>query len=102
MIEGSDLTEDISVKSSENLHLSCIVTGKPEPNVVWLRNGGIIKSLTDFNKTTVNNNYTVSLPALSGKYSCLASNKAGITEKQFYVKVLGKSFVVISKKKLRS
>ncbi|XP_075228407.1 hemicentin-1-like isoform X2 [Lycorma delicatula] len=89
-IEGSDFTEEIKVRSSDYLKLTCIVSGTPEPVVTWLRNGLLTNGLitNDTRDTNNNNVYSVSLPALGGKYSCVASNKAGVAEKHFSVKVL--------------
>lgn len=68
---------DSEVEISSELHWSCVATGKPRPNVHWLRNG---QPLTTQDRVEVNGpRLKISNLALedSGMYQCVAENKHG-------------------------
>ncbi|XP_054272557.1 hemicentin-1-like [Macrosteles quadrilineatus] len=85
MIARSDLTEELRVKLGGDLVLPCEVTGQPTPSVTWLHNGHVLPDGHSLGHTLVLGPVTT---RSGGKYACVASNKAGIAEKTFKVKVL--------------
>lgn len=88
-ISKSEFIEEVKVTAGEDLLLTCSAAGYPEPVMTWLRNGHVVGNSTKL----VNNSHLLHLKSVhsrsGGKYSCIASNKAGVAEKVFKVKVLG-------------
>ncbi|KAG8249761.1 hypothetical protein J6590_012064 [Homalodisca vitripennis] len=87
-IEQSELTEELKVSIGSDMSLSCVTSGSPPPVVSWLHNGHLVSS------QSLVDGHTHSLllgpvnTTSGGKYLCVASNKAGVAEKAFKVKVL--------------
>jgi hemicentin len=100
VIHQQHFIEDYKVKVGGNVSLMCTTRGNPKPDIKWLHNGRIIEkgidhvvsnSLSD--RSSVEE-HTISLHQVkimdAGKYTCLASNVAGVAEKNYRLKVIGK------------
>ncbi|MFH4975264.1 hypothetical protein AB6A40_001973 [Gnathostoma spinigerum] len=93
----SELT-DVSVRASESATLSVTATGKPEPNVVWLKDSQPINidNLHVLSKKDDQGRYTLVIKNASiedaGIYSCKAVNKAGEVETQAHFGVAEEFF----------
>lgn len=81
--EFSKTPSDLSVPQGSSVHLSCLITGYPDPEVVWLRDGELLElqsgSVTvdyeeDGSCTLILNNVSLNH---SGLYSCKATNALG-------------------------
>ena len=72
------------------MNVTCIVTGNPEPEVVWLRSGELITEDVDGLRILRNGVlHSMVLEELSetfnSEFSCEASNKLGVTRETFHV-----------------
>ena len=72
------------------MNVTCIVSGNPEPEVVWLRSGELIRKDVDGIQILRNREvHSLVLEELSEKsyreYSCEASNKLGVARETFHV-----------------
>jgi hypothetical protein len=84
----------------DDVSMVCTTRGKPKPDIEWLHNGHIIeKGIGSVVSNSLSDRSSVeehTLPlqqvkvADAGKYTCLASNIAGVAEKNYRLKVLGK------------
>ena len=75
-----------SIKGSyiegSSVNISCRATGKPDPDVSWIRNGQIKSS----GRNTANLNFDQINRTDDGLYTCKANNSAGtITEEEILV-----------------
>lgn len=116
MIERHDVTEEVEVPVGGNVTLKCKTSGQPRPEITWLHNGHILNrshirarrhlQVEYFGELTMSDDGSASLSLSNitesnkGLYTVLAANKAGIVEKNFEVKVLGKSFLIDFESKL--
>jgi hypothetical protein len=100
VIHQQQFIEDHKVRVGGDVSLICTTRGSPKPDIKWLHNGRIVEkginyvasnSLSD--RSSVEEN-TISLQQVeitdAGKYTCLASNVAGVAEKNYRLKVIGK------------
>jgi hemicentin len=100
VIHQQQFIEDHKVRVGGEVFLKCTTRGSPKPDIKWLHNGRIVEkernyvvsnSLSD--RSSVEEN-TISLQQVeimdAGKYTCLASNVAGVAEKNYRLKVIGK------------
>ncbi|KAM8931068.1 hemicentin-1 [Pelodytes ibericus] len=88
-INSSELTEELSVVVNNQLDLFCYTTGFPPPLITWLKDGQalsqggnmhLIKGGQILRITNVQEEHL-------GRYTCLASNRAGDAKKEFAVDV---------------
>lgn len=77
--------------------LVCHVSGVPPPDIIWLHNGRILHNITSQQYTSNSSDIYTSVLQLfkinithTGKYSCLASNKAGVKEKNYLLRIIRK------------
>ncbi|KAG2469776.1 HMCN2 protein, partial [Polypterus senegalus] len=87
---GAD-SREIKVRINHTLSLTCMTENQPEPNLVWFKNGQILKS---DNRTHIEKGgqlLRIQNSHLSdeGQYTCVASNEAGEDKKDFVVYVQG-------------
>ena len=75
----SSLQRNVTVRTGEDLELTCQASGVPSPVVTWTRFGRVIK-----NQTLVLKRVTKSD---SGLYLCTAHNKAGDDTKEIIITV---------------
>ncbi|XP_068081375.1 hemicentin-1 isoform X2 [Anabrus simplex] len=84
-----DYTEDVKVKEGDTLKLDCHVRGRPPPSVTWLHKGHIIQQ--DMPKPN-HKKHVFEIKDVTaehaGKYTCLAANTIGASEKSFRVRVI--------------
>lgn len=82
---------DLEVSDGQKLELECVVSGDPEPQVTWLKNGALVSSSEVLEvkykngvaKLIINEVF----PEDAGKYVCQAKNTAGKVETQCTLKV---------------
>ncbi|CAK8691082.1 unnamed protein product [Clavelina lepadiformis] len=89
-ILGSDVIETVMINKGETMTLECVVTGTPEPDVVWLKNRRPILKYFDKAEPSDDGRFLVVEDAGvedAGKYSCHATNDAGVADKRFRVEV---------------
>uniref|UniRef100_A0A8C0DZX9 Hemicentin-2 n=1 Tax=Balaenoptera musculus TaxID=9771 RepID=A0A8C0DZX9_BALMU len=89
-IENEDLEEAIKVPEGQTAHLTCNVTGHPQPKVTWFKDGrplagggahrispdGVLLQVLQANLSS------------AGHYSCIAANAIGEKTKHFQLSVL--------------
>uniref|UniRef100_A0A8C9R6U4 Hemicentin-1 n=1 Tax=Scleropages formosus TaxID=113540 RepID=A0A8C9R6U4_SCLFO len=89
-IAGDGTVEDVKVKESQNVTLTCEVTGNPVPEVTWLKNRQPLEE-DDRLKVLAHGRFLEILGAQvadTSEYSCVASNTAGDRSKHFSLSVL--------------
>ena len=83
---GSQITELAYVKIS----LTCPTEGVPPPSVTWTKDGEQLNSTGHF---VIDQSGTLTIRDVvvddSGKYTCLAKNKAGVSEVTSSLDILG-------------
>ena len=92
-IEDDHIMQEIEVINGDSVILSCEVSGVPEPTIKWTKNNESYSFVLHSNlrvmdggkKLEVINTQIVD----SGRYSCIASNDAGSSIKDFLVTVNG-------------
>ena len=74
----------------QDMAISCPVLGKPTPSVTWFKGG---KALTDSHLRVSANGQRLFFknpgPTDADRYTCVASNPAGVDKRDFVVKLLG-------------
>ncbi|XP_059503813.1 hemicentin-1 isoform X2 [Stegostoma tigrinum] len=85
----SDLPEEVIVLINKTTILDCMVSGTPTPKVSWLKDGQPLKA--DNTHKVLSNGRTLQILNAhisdTGRYVCVAENKAGNTEKYFNLNV---------------
>ena len=103
VIHSSETELKVNVNRSATIH--CPVTGKPEPNILWYKDGvplslknGVVRLADNGRKILLS---SVQVPD-GGSYRCVAKNEAGFTEKEYHLTVLVPPFFApnLSSKKL--
>ncbi|MEE6496324.1 hypothetical protein FKM82_002300 [Ascaphus truei] len=88
-INGSEFTEELSVVVNNQLDLLCYTTGFPPPLITWLKDGQTLSQTT--NTHLIQGGQILRIRSVQeenlGRYTCLASNRAGDTKKEFAVKI---------------
>lgn len=76
--------KDLAIKDGETLTLACSVSGDPEPQVTWAKNGKAISSSEIMDLKYKNGVATLTInevfPEDEGVYSCTATNSIGSIE----------------------
>lgn len=100
VVHQQQFVEDLKVRVGDDMSLVCAARGHPMPHIKWLHNGHIVeKGVSSALSGSVADRSLVEEHKLSlqhveitdaGKYTCLASNVAGVVEKNYRLKVLGK------------
>lgn len=100
VVHQQQFVEDLKARVGENVSLVCTARGHPMPDIKWLHNGHIVeKGVGSVVRSSVADRHSIEGHMLSlqqvgitdaGKYTCLASNVAGVAEKNYRLKVLGK------------
>lgn len=100
VVHQQQFVEDLKVRVGDDVSLVCATRGHPMPYVKWLHNGHIVeKGISSIVSSSVADRSLLEEHKLylqhveitdAGKYTCLASNVAGVTEKNYRLKVLGK------------
>ena len=90
------------IKEGSSITLECQPNGIPFPDVSWLQNDSEIMDHTDaalFNIQLLHNNQRLHVDGAninhSGKYTCVVENSVGIAHHNFFLQVLGKTFVYV-------
>jgi hypothetical protein len=100
VIHQQKFVEDLKVRMGDDVSLVCTTRGNPKPDVKWLHSGRIVeKGVSSVVSNSLNDRSSVEEHTLfleqvkitdAGKYTCLTSNIAGVAEKNYRLKVLGK------------
>lgn len=86
-VENQTITESYRIKEGEKLALKCETSGYPTPKVFWMRNNQqLLLSESDVSSLVIEN----ATKKDAGRYICIATNKAGSTEKDYNVVVMCK------------
>uniref|UniRef100_A0A4W3JWV4 Hemicentin 1 n=1 Tax=Callorhinchus milii TaxID=7868 RepID=A0A4W3JWV4_CALMI len=82
--------EDVKVKESLSVTLSCEVSGKPIPNITWLKDGQPLTKDQRHRVLSSGRFLQIDRTRVSdtGRYTCVASNAAGDRSKNFNLNVL--------------
>ena len=92
-VETFNMDDTMYVKSDETVEMKCIARGVPEPTVSWYLNDTAIDFSKDLNFILGNSGQSLRLATVvagksEGRYTCKASNRAGIASlEQKIVKV---------------
>uniref|UniRef100_A0A915CWE3 Uncharacterized protein n=1 Tax=Ditylenchus dipsaci TaxID=166011 RepID=A0A915CWE3_9BILA len=84
--------EQLKVVEGKEQRLECIVTGIPLPKVEWRRNGDPMDDGRDHHTSTAGNSHFLHIHNTNisdaGRYSCVATNRAGETRQNIQLNVL--------------
>ncbi|KAK6179229.1 hypothetical protein SNE40_011638 [Patella caerulea] len=93
ILEEKSSVNGLKVMKNETLNLMCTVTGYPTPDVVWLKNGEIIKeqNIGEMMKAPFTLTHPIKNLSKSdmGEYSCSFENMMGRVTRSFVVDILG-------------
>lgn len=71
-------------REGDSLVLECLISGEPQPVVMWFQNGVLLKPNQKFQFEEVNGSHRLFIIDVnsqdSGKYKCVAENNSGIAE----------------------
>ncbi|XP_055962583.1 hemicentin-1 [Sorex fumeus] len=89
-IVGENTLEEVKVKETQSVTLTCEVSGNPTPDVTWRRDGQPLPEDDTLRVLSAGRFLQISSAHVShaGRYSCLASNAAGDRSKAFSLNVL--------------
>ena len=82
--------EDVEVLEGETLTLRCEMSGKPQPELSWTKDGAALASGADVQLLADNGTVYVAEAARAhrGTYFCKARNDGGVADKTFNVRVV--------------
>ncbi|XP_049335709.1 hemicentin-1 isoform X1 [Astyanax mexicanus] len=90
-IVGSELPGEVSVLLNDSIQLVCQAEGTPPPTIQWLKDGQVLRrtGLKNIRISPDGSTLTVTAAHTSdgGKYTCVATNKAGEEDKVFNLNV---------------
>ncbi|XP_072288278.1 neural cell adhesion molecule 2 isoform X2 [Pyxicephalus adspersus] len=80
----------------EDITLFCRATGSPKPYITWHRNGRMIEENEKYLLREDNTELTIRniINSDAGSYTCRATNKAGVTEKQSFLQVFVQPHII--------
>lgn len=80
----------------EDITLFCRATGSPKPHITWHRNGRMIEENEKYLLKDDNTELTIRniINSDAGSYTCRATNKAGVTEKQSFLQVFVQPHII--------
>ncbi|XP_040194751.1 neural cell adhesion molecule 2 isoform X2 [Rana temporaria] len=80
----------------EEISLFCRATGSPKPYITWHRNGRMIEENEKYLLRDDNTELTIKniINSDAGSYTCRATNKAGVTEKQSFLQVFVQPHII--------
>ncbi|KHJ98440.1 immunoglobulin I-set domain protein [Oesophagostomum dentatum] len=93
-----DKDKNRSVTEDSSVTLSCPATGKPEPKITWQKDGEVLhpENISRVIKSAQMVGSEIKIARIkqhdSGRFTCEASNKAGISEQDVLVNVMSMSF----------
>jgi hemicentin len=92
-INNSHVIDEQSVVIGSPAAMHCPAFGTPEPTIRWIREGAPITFLDHPNLRIQDGGHTLQIHNMQlmdiGGYTCVASNVAGNTTKEFLVNILG-------------
>ena len=86
---------DRDIVLGENLVVSCTAGGRPQPEILWKRNGTLLTigenvRISNFSSGRSELQITNFIESDSGPYTCTASNRLGNISAPFQVNLIGK------------
>ena len=79
--------------AGNKLKIVCSANGRPRPSVMWYKDNKKLKYMPDGVTPLRNTSFEITFESLkpkhAGYYKCQVSNKAGVIEKTYTVKVKG-------------
>lgn len=88
--------EDIVGPLNEDIELSCIFGGVPEPKVMWYRNGKLLKTAKATYINRVASLIVTVTKNTEGNYKCMATNEYGEIDTSCTVEIREKPTITIS------
>lgn len=87
-IENQALTESYRIKEGEKLVLKCNTSGQPPPKVLWMKSSWTLA----LPESSDSSRFVIESASKkdAGRYVCIATNKAGSTEKDYNVVIMCK------------
>ncbi|GFT55266.1 myosin light chain kinase, smooth muscle [Nephila pilipes] len=86
---------DRTVQDGESVTLKCTISGDPEPQVEWTKNGDVVHSSKEISLKYKSGIATLTIeevyPEDAGEYVCKATNSIGTVSSKSKLQVLGKS-----------
>ncbi|XP_062857960.1 hemicentin-1 [Trichomycterus rosablanca] len=90
-ITGSEMPREMSVLLNDSIQVVCQAKGTPAPTIQWLKDGNALSSTGLKNIRISPDGSTLTITAAqttdSGKYTCVATNKAGEEDRIFNLNV---------------
>ncbi|XP_043941249.1 hemicentin-1 [Protopterus annectens] len=88
-INGSEISEEISVVVNNHLELLCVVTGIPPPKLTWMKDGRPLPQMDHVHALQGSEVLRIANAQVedTGRYTCLASSPAGDDDKEYFVRV---------------
>ena len=91
--------ENMLVKDGAPGVFKCQIKGAPVPEIVWFREGKVLKPSSDFQQSYVDDVATLTIgeifPDDAGQFKCEAKNEAGKVETVMKLSIEGKRFMSI-------
>uniref|UniRef100_A2ASS6-3 Isoform 3 of Titin n=1 Tax=Mus musculus TaxID=10090 RepID=A2ASS6-3 len=79
-----EMPRSASCREGNSVMLECLISGEPQPVVMWFHNGVLVKPNQRFEMEEVNCSYRLYINDASsqdsGRYQCVAQNDSGIAE----------------------
>ncbi|CAF0824612.1 unnamed protein product, partial [Didymodactylos carnosus] len=89
--DDTDGFNETNITVNKTLTINCFATGKPEPEIMWLKDGQHLnRSSVQYHIRRYGRQLDVSISKASdgGVYTCLAKNEAGVDERNFKVGIM--------------
>jgi len=90
---------NLSVIVGRSISVDCPVTGIPQPNLVWTKDGRLLSASQDDDIRVVSRGQRLEVNRAdlgdAGRYKCLAKNAAGFNERDFQLHVWGQFCCII-------
>ena len=111
-VTGLHITTDNLTIIGDNIDIQCYVTGVPEPDVLWTRDGAVLSSnpdITIMTQAALPNNAVLSILSIisadisdDGKYTCIGTSHVGNSSLTIELTLSGKQRKKNSKRNMRN
>lgn len=93
--EGDEFKTPLVVKENEKLTIDLKIKGKPKPEVLWYKDGNLLRESRKLKLSSDKDTYRLEIPKITtedaGTYKCEAKNDAGTASRTSKVEVEGKT-----------